>query len=539
MTLHRPHGKYAKRSTPYRNPDKTKTTNISILGQPISTTLSGPQSEMLRVPISKSLGQPDVDSNDISITHEVWFSIRYRLGNAGTETITSTTLPIRFAMVADIPQRLTRKPSHRSGVAHPRTLEKFLPLPIQDSEELFAKSDWQPTESDELELRVGDEVAVWVEFDDGWCYGRNLTSLRVGVFPVSVLSPAVKRSDSQTSSLGSYERSLFKASERKSSRVPAMVEEATASETGAGDGRSTEKSANENVSLVDSGGSWTESVRAIPPPPPPLDVTASAMQRNKSVRTPAAELVNHSARLLHTLPPRQDSLEDESDAVDALQYRVHTSWGATDDGELDLAEGDLVVIMYVSLSAQLIQPSCSILTLSRHSGDAGDGNAVGFNCRSSQHGVFPFNCIDRTPAALGSNPLIASPLPITPQPHPIRNQVSIQRRIRVRAAQSPPTSPTSPATSPPTSPPTTPLTTPTTHSPDDSITRPAASPTPDATAEAEDSAGPAANPITAPEAKSELIQLEELDAKLKTGAISGAEYVKQRQHIRISGGLVG
>ena len=311
---------------------------------------------MLRVPIPKSLGQPDVDTNDIFIKHEVRFSIRYKLGKGEPETTTATDIPIGFQMVADIPQRLTRKPSPISGPAQPRTLEKFLALDINGSDELHAKRDWQPTESDELEMKVGDAMAVWVEFDDGWCYGRNLTSLRVGVFPVSVLRPAVTRRDSEASSLGGYERSLFKASERKSSKVPAELETGMDSQVAQSEGRASTTSSNTQASLIDSGGSWSESVRATPPPP--INVSASAIQRSvstqsgRSARTPAAELVNDAARLLHALPPRQDSLEDETESVDALQYRVHTSWTAADDGELELVEGDLVVIMCVVVLRQ-------------------------------------------------------------------------------------------------------------------------------------------------------------------------------------------
>ncbi|KAJ3047075.1 hypothetical protein HK097_000258 [Rhizophlyctis rosea] len=474
----------------FRNPDKTSSTNVAVLGPPISTSLSGPQSEMLRVPIPKSLGQPDVDTNDISITHEVWFSIKYRLSPTAPETTTSTTIPIRFAMVADIPQRLTRKPTAMAGPTQPRTLERFPALQINGSDELYAKRDWQPTESDELQMKVGDAMCVWVEFDDGWCYGRNLTSLRVGVFPVSVLTPVLERRVSEASSMGAYERSLFKAHERKSSRVMGVDSE-RGSQVTESEGRTSGVSVDGKASLLDSGGSWTESVRASPPPP--IDVSASAIQRTlssvstRSVRTPAADLVNHSARLLRALPPRQDSLEDETESVDALQYRVHTSWAATDDGDLELVEGDLVVII----------------------GDAGKGNAVGFNCRTSQHGVFPFNCIDRTPAPAGSSPPTTSPLHIPT--HPIRNQASIQRKIRVHIALSAPTSPSempetvsSPATSPTTSP----------------LTSTPTSPTVPA--------------VTGSVAKSESELLEELDAKLKGGSISGAEYIQQRQHIRKS-----
>ncbi|ORY99933.1 hypothetical protein BCR43DRAFT_435320 [Syncephalastrum racemosum] len=43
-----------------------------------------------------------------------------------------------------------------------------------------------PSLSDELEVQPGDQVQVFVEYDDGWCLGANLTrgsQNQRGVFP--------------------------------------------------------------------------------------------------------------------------------------------------------------------------------------------------------------------------------------------------------------------------------------------------------------------------------------------------------------------
>jgi len=42
---------------------------------------------------------------------------------------------------------------------------------------------FEPTESDEIKLNIGDEVEITVIFEDGWCEGNNLFTNKGGVFP--------------------------------------------------------------------------------------------------------------------------------------------------------------------------------------------------------------------------------------------------------------------------------------------------------------------------------------------------------------------
>ncbi|KAI8141478.1 hypothetical protein BJV82DRAFT_495984, partial [Fennellomyces sp. T-0311] len=43
---------------------------------------------------------------------------------------------------------------------------------------------YMPALSDEIQVRPGDQVQVFVEYDDGWCLGANLTTgQQRGVFP--------------------------------------------------------------------------------------------------------------------------------------------------------------------------------------------------------------------------------------------------------------------------------------------------------------------------------------------------------------------
>ncbi|KAJ3042277.1 hypothetical protein HDV00_007644 [Rhizophlyctis rosea] len=499
----------------FRNPDKTvKSKKEIVLGPPIATTLSGPQSEMLRVPIPKALGQPDLDSGDISVTHEVWFSIKYRRQPGEPETLTSTVLPIRFALV-DEPTRLTGKNATPAAakVTQQRTLDKFPALSIDGTDELVALRSWQPSESDELAVRERDGLAVWIRFDDGWCYGRNLTSLNVGVFPLSVVGPASKYvpTDSDVTE-GSDRKASLRESERKSSRqwFGGGAEEVVPIGDRADDLNSTTSPADGKLSLLDSGVSFSNE----------LAVGSSARNSGSSAgrvtdtihnrasisstkTSTSVDLVNQSAKLLQTLPPRQDSLE-EGDSVDALQYRVHTSWMVEDDGDLDLMVGDLVVVI----------------------SDAGNGNAVGFNCRTSQHGVFPLHCIDKRPAtALDSSDQPLSP--ISPRTHPIRNQASIQRRIRVGKNKDAPMRndslndggegsmsgdcllPISPVTRM------------------DSLNA-------DVSSTSSSPMSPVSVPSVVVEGVGESGTLEELDGLLKCGKISGAEYLRRRGEIKKS-----
>ncbi|KAJ3204307.1 Sorbin and SH3 domain-containing protein 2 [Entophlyctis luteolus] len=48
--------------------------------------------------------------------------------------------------------------------------------------------DFAPERSDEIELRVGQDVIVTKKFDDGWGYGRNITTGSKGNFPLDCLA---------------------------------------------------------------------------------------------------------------------------------------------------------------------------------------------------------------------------------------------------------------------------------------------------------------------------------------------------------------
>ncbi|KAJ3233417.1 hypothetical protein HDU81_002276 [Chytriomyces hyalinus] len=46
---------------------------------------------------------------------------------------------------------------------------------------------FEPAQSDELKLQVGEKVELKQEYDDGWGYGLNLNSFKEGVFPLDCL----------------------------------------------------------------------------------------------------------------------------------------------------------------------------------------------------------------------------------------------------------------------------------------------------------------------------------------------------------------
>ncbi|KAI9332860.1 hypothetical protein BDR26DRAFT_793044, partial [Obelidium mucronatum] len=48
-------------------------------------------------------------------------------------------------------------------------------------------SDFDPENADEIELRVGDQVQLTKQFDDGWATGTNKVTNQTGLFPLDCL----------------------------------------------------------------------------------------------------------------------------------------------------------------------------------------------------------------------------------------------------------------------------------------------------------------------------------------------------------------
>ncbi|KAJ3395050.1 hypothetical protein HDU84_004509 [Entophlyctis sp. JEL0112] len=76
--------------------------------------------------------------------------------------------------------------------------------------------DFNPAQSDELALRVGDSVVVKHRYDDGWAFGSNLTTSNDGLFPldclsVDVSSPRKQRSSSMYGSQDNSSSNIFGA----------------------------------------------------------------------------------------------------------------------------------------------------------------------------------------------------------------------------------------------------------------------------------------------------------------------------------------
>ena len=47
--------------------------------------------------------------------------------------------------------------------------------------------NYVPNLSDEIYLYTGDEIEILKRFDDGWAYGKNLTTLQTGSFPLACI----------------------------------------------------------------------------------------------------------------------------------------------------------------------------------------------------------------------------------------------------------------------------------------------------------------------------------------------------------------
>ncbi|VDP87351.1 unnamed protein product [Echinostoma caproni] len=78
---------------------------------------------------------------------------------------------------------LVQLPNHRLSSLTPVTVEH-----------VRARFDYQPKQSDELELRVDDLIQILDRNlpDEGWWKGKNLTTKKIGVFPDNFVVPVAE-----------------------------------------------------------------------------------------------------------------------------------------------------------------------------------------------------------------------------------------------------------------------------------------------------------------------------------------------------------
>ncbi|KAI7905464.1 uncharacterized protein BX663DRAFT_429931 [Cokeromyces recurvatus] len=64
------------------------------------------------------------------------------------------------------------------------TISKLQPTQPGSIGVFYVTATYTPTLSDEIDIQVGDQVEMLVEYDDGWCQGINLSRGKSkGVFP--------------------------------------------------------------------------------------------------------------------------------------------------------------------------------------------------------------------------------------------------------------------------------------------------------------------------------------------------------------------
>ncbi|TPX48984.1 hypothetical protein CcCBS67573_g10181, partial [Chytriomyces confervae] len=63
------------------------------------------------------------------------------------------------------------------------------------SKSQIAVYDFTPSANDEVELRVGDMVELETSYDDGWAFGKNVTTGQSGLFPLDCLPGAEVKVD--------------------------------------------------------------------------------------------------------------------------------------------------------------------------------------------------------------------------------------------------------------------------------------------------------------------------------------------------------
>ncbi|KAJ3028075.1 UNVERIFIED_CONTAM: Sorbin and SH3 domain-containing protein 2 [Siphonaria sp. JEL0065] len=68
---------------------------------------------------------------------------------------------------------------------------------------------FEPSNTDEVTLRVGDKVVIQQEYDDGWMYGRNVSTGKEGVFPSDTLDVYTANSSGNSKSEKQRQSSLY------------------------------------------------------------------------------------------------------------------------------------------------------------------------------------------------------------------------------------------------------------------------------------------------------------------------------------------
>jgi len=108
-------------------------------------------------------------------------------GNRASSIFSPEEMPI-------MPSGLTSPISKPSNLAPTYQTPKALsptpqapPTTVNKGKVRIVMLDFEPAMSDEAGLKVGDQVQVEQEYDDGWGVGTNLNTGKSGVFPLDVL----------------------------------------------------------------------------------------------------------------------------------------------------------------------------------------------------------------------------------------------------------------------------------------------------------------------------------------------------------------
>ncbi|KAJ3253785.1 hypothetical protein HK104_007250, partial [Borealophlyctis nickersoniae] len=218
----------------FRNVDRTTTKAERPLTLPIRLEVPENLLATMHVPVPSTVGQPDIDMGEVAISHEACFTVTFfKVNGAVTTKRANVILPVRFVAVAGDPSdepdaipaaadatnitttdptpttttnpsvphatststsTTTRTPTQKTTITTKTTKTTtttttssplksrktgrttLRPITINNLTEFRASRPWKPQRSDELVLTVGDVLVIWQIFDDGWCYGRNLTT---------------------------------------------------------------------------------------------------------------------------------------------------------------------------------------------------------------------------------------------------------------------------------------------------------------------------------------------------------------------------
>eukprot|EP00835_Amoeboradix_gromovi_P002133 NODE_114_length_19305_cov_0.149849.p3 type:complete len:441 gc:universal NODE_114_length_19305_cov_0.149849:6017-4695(-) len=118
------------------------------------------------------------------------------------ESLASSYQTNSYAKEHVVDKRVSSQPKRRTtstnSVESSATDRELVSILAKSEHHYKCIREYIPTLDDEVEIAVGDILAISHQYDDGWAYGANLSTGGLGVIPLSFIVPTTKRRDIAT-----------------------------------------------------------------------------------------------------------------------------------------------------------------------------------------------------------------------------------------------------------------------------------------------------------------------------------------------------